>query len=185
MAVVIALVGEAGSGKDSIADVLCEKFDFERHAFAEPLKKSCQEIFGFTDEQLHDRNKKEEVDEEWSRSPREMFQQVGTLLREIDEDVWLKIMQKKLKKAQEKNKDVVVTDCRYENEARFLRSEHDAILVRVVRPQNEAATSHNQHTSETQQLEIDCDFTVVNDGTLKDLKEKTTAFLLEIVDKKL
>ena len=38
-----------GSGKDSIADVMCERhINFKKMKFAEPLYKSIQEIFGLT-----------------------------------------------------------------------------------------------------------------------------------------
>ena len=182
MALVVALVGEAGAGKDSIADVLTQKFDFERLAFASPLKKACKEVFGLTDKQLHDRDEKEKIDKFWHKSPRELFQQVGTLMKQVDEDVWLNSLLRHADALVANKKDVVVTDCRYKNEEQALRDQYNAIIVRVVRPDNTAGTTHSEHTSETEQHSIDADFTVCNDSSLEDLQRKVSTLLLEIID---
>lgn len=42
----------AGSGKDTVAARLAEKHQFVSVALADPMKRFCKEIFGFTDEQL-------------------------------------------------------------------------------------------------------------------------------------
>ena len=183
MALVVALVGEAGAGKDSIADVLTQKFDFERLAFASPLKKACKEVFGLTDKQLHDRDEKEKIDKFWHKSPRELFQQVGTLMKQVDEDVWLNSLLRHADALVANKKDVVVTDCRYKNEEQALRDQYNAIIVRVIRADNTAGTAHCEHTSETEQHNIRADFTVCNDGTLQDLQLKVSALMLEIIDK--
>lgn len=45
----IALSGRAGSGKNTVADMLGGK----QFSFAEPLKRICKEVFDFTDAQLY------------------------------------------------------------------------------------------------------------------------------------
>lgn len=42
----------AGAGKDAAADRLVEKHKFVRIGLADPLKRICQDVFQFTDEQL-------------------------------------------------------------------------------------------------------------------------------------
>jgi hypothetical protein len=49
---IVAFLGKAGVGKDTAADYLCKKYDFTKVAFADPMKRFCQEIFDFTYEQL-------------------------------------------------------------------------------------------------------------------------------------
>ena len=39
--VIIGLVGKAGAGKDSVADVLVEELDFVKAGFADPLRRMC------------------------------------------------------------------------------------------------------------------------------------------------
>jgi hypothetical protein len=45
-------MGLAGSGKDTVADIICEQTDGIKMALADPLKEFCQKVFLFSDEQL-------------------------------------------------------------------------------------------------------------------------------------
>lgn len=49
---IIGLLGQAGSGKDTVADILVKDHGFAKVAFADPLKRICKDVFDFTDEQL-------------------------------------------------------------------------------------------------------------------------------------
>jgi hypothetical protein len=48
----VGICGNAGSGKDTVADHLCKKHGFVKVALADPLKRICKDVFDFTDEQL-------------------------------------------------------------------------------------------------------------------------------------
>jgi hypothetical protein len=48
----IAIAGLAGSGKDTTADFLVRNHGFVKVAFADPMKRFCKEVFGFTAAQL-------------------------------------------------------------------------------------------------------------------------------------
>ena len=50
--ILIGITGRRGSGKDTVADRLVEKFKFEKYSIAAPLKKAIQNLFGFTHGQL-------------------------------------------------------------------------------------------------------------------------------------
>lgn len=49
---IIGVCGKAGSGKDTIADILVRDLGFVKVAFADPLKRICKDVYDFTDEQL-------------------------------------------------------------------------------------------------------------------------------------
>ncbi len=49
---IIGMTGLAGSGKDTVADILVRDHAFAKVALADPLKRICKEVFQFTDEQL-------------------------------------------------------------------------------------------------------------------------------------
>jgi len=49
----IVLSGEAGAGKDSLAQLLCKEYGWELFSLAAPLKRFAGDMFGFTDEQLY------------------------------------------------------------------------------------------------------------------------------------
>lgn len=67
---IIGVCGKAGSGKDTIADILVRDHGFVKVAFADPLKRVCQEIFEFTTEQLWGpSDKRNEPDFRYCRTP--------------------------------------------------------------------------------------------------------------------
>ena len=49
---IIGISGKAGSGKDTVADILAKEFGFVKCGLADPLKRIAREVFCFTDEQL-------------------------------------------------------------------------------------------------------------------------------------
>ena len=48
----LGIVGRAGSGKDTVADILVRDHGFVKVACADPLKRICRDTYGFTDSQL-------------------------------------------------------------------------------------------------------------------------------------
>jgi hypothetical protein len=50
---IIGIAGKAGAGKSTAARVLVSEFGFVELAFADKLKKICQEVYGFSDDQLY------------------------------------------------------------------------------------------------------------------------------------
>jgi len=65
---IIGITGKAGAGKDTAADVLVERFNFVKVALADPLKRICQEVFDFSDEQLWGPSeKRNEPDQRYQR----------------------------------------------------------------------------------------------------------------------
>lgn len=64
----IVLSGEAGAGKDAVADVLVGGHGYEKFSLSEEMKLFCQRVFGWTDDQLwgpsHFRNA---PDPKWAR----------------------------------------------------------------------------------------------------------------------
>lgn len=65
---IIGICGLSRSGKDTSADTLVDKHHFVRVAFADPMKRFCMEIFGFTEDQLWG-DKKNEPDTRYRRGP--------------------------------------------------------------------------------------------------------------------
>ena len=72
----IDITGYKRSGKDTAGEYFVKQ-GYIKYAFAGPLKKACQEIFMFTDEQTEG-NEKEKYDERWNISARKVFQIFGT-----------------------------------------------------------------------------------------------------------
>jgi len=121
--VVIGVCGAIGAGKDTVANILVDKFGFKRVAFADKLKEACRIIYGFSDEQLYGTQaQKEAIDPYWGVSPRSLMQRTGTqaLRNVIDNDVWVKALMQTL--LQSGGGRFVISDCRFENEVKMVHS---------------------------------------------------------------
>ena len=60
--ILIGLSGKKGSGKDTVAEFLIKHHNFTRIAFADPIKDIGTAVFGWTHEQMNDRELKEKID---------------------------------------------------------------------------------------------------------------------------
>lgn len=162
---IIGLVGKKQVGKDTVAQYLVNYYDFIQHAYAAPLKKACQVLFLLESEQLHVNRLKEQTDPRWGKTPREMMQLVGTDLfrQHVDQDFWVKHMEHWLNEHTDKNKNIVISDVRFQNEADLIRKK-GGVLWLIERD----TVFHDNHQSETQHIHH-IDTTIVNNTSLDDL----------------
>ncbi len=87
---IIGLAGVARSGKDTAASILLSLPDVAAFALADPLKLGCQALFGLTEDQTWNDFLKEKHIDLWQKSPRQLFQEVGTdWMRSYNPDFWL------------------------------------------------------------------------------------------------
>ena len=79
---ILGLLGPAGSGKDLVADFFIKK-GFAKVAYADPMKRFVQKLFGFTEAQLwgpsKERNKTVDIDDAW------WFGAIGKMPIAVDE----------------------------------------------------------------------------------------------------
>lgn len=88
---ILGLAAKARSGKDTAASILLAQPSVKAYALADPLKRGCQALFALTNAQAWDDTLKEIPLDAWGRSPRELFQLVGTeWMRAYDPLHWLK-----------------------------------------------------------------------------------------------
>ena len=144
----IGLSGKARVGKDTVAGYLEDHFGFKRVAFADSLKRACREIFHLSERQLYG-DMKEVEDPFWHDTPRNILQMVGTecLRRGYEEDVWVRSLERTIQLGGGAEKNWVVTDVRFPNEARAVKS-WGGKLVLVDRP-DAPTIATNKHASET------------------------------------
>jgi len=143
----LAFIGKKRSGKDTAADFLVREFSYTRLAFADDLKRMAVETDPYvpTVPGVTVRLSVLIADVGWEyakdRYPevRRLLQHMGQTVREIDPDFWIRPVMRRVKTAQAWNLPVVVTDCRYLNEAEALRAAGFK-LVRITRPRGMAFT---------------------------------------------
>jgi len=139
----IGLVGKAGVGKTTIANILVEKYGFVRLSFAAKLKEVAAEILGRPVDKSKDRL---------------FLQSLGELGRMFDTSMWIRHVWRELHKLP-KDANVVIDDVRYLNEAEFLR-DHGFVLVRLYGRGYSLDPELATHASEIEQDQIKVDYEV-------------------------
>jgi len=180
---IIGITGRKFNGKDTIANHLRDRYDYQQIAFAEPLKESCRVLFGFNDEQLYG-SLKETSDPNWyNLTPRQVLQYMGTdimrnqmtnLSKEFEDKFWIKCVENKIKKILSENPNVciVISDVRFPNEVEMIKK-LGGTVIRVKRPNIENNNTFSAHASENMIDELPVDYELINDTTREELYYKT------------
>lgn len=202
---IIGVLGFAGSGKGTVADILVGK-GFKKESFADPVKDAVAAIFGWERSMLEgdtpeSREFREKQDDFWSDklgysvTPRYMLQLMGTEAGRdtFHPDIWIHSLMNRASK----NKNTVIADVRFPNEIDAIK-EAGGFLVRVKRgpePEWYECAYHdngshrmaaplmkirypNVHVSEWAWIgNSNIEYLIPNEGTLDDLHEETEKFL--------
>jgi hypothetical protein len=170
----IGIHGPLNGGKDTVAEfiywmdrTISGPSRWSKYAFAKPVKEACKVMFGFTDEQMNDRVLKEQVDPFWGFTPRKSMQQLGTeygrdMLRK---DVWIKRAELETKNNLAEGIGTIITDVRFENEAEWVRSQPNSILIFLETPGLKRDEKYN-HGSESGIKRLPEDKLIINDKSL-------------------
>ena len=173
---ILGVAGPKNSGKDTFAN------HFSKHvpncvirAFAEPVKRVCQQLFLLSDAQLYDMQAKETLDERWGLTPRQMFQQVGTdyVRRQLDPNFWLKHFELWYRELPEGTM-VVVPDVRFQNEVDLIHSLGGKVVY-IYRPFSHGVDAHESEVSATELDQVD--YTINNCGSLGQYLQRIDIFL--------
>jgi dephospho-CoA kinase len=178
----IALCGKLRSGKSLAANHLHIRHGFDEVAFGDALKRTVNEVFPW----MVGPNK-----------PRSLLQNYGQLMRSIDENVWIKHVERAIKGKIDFRVSmgaeaigIVLTDVRQQNEVDWCRA-NGFTIIRVTAPDEvrigraiEAGDNFSVHDlAHSTELEIDnftVDYTLENNGTVDELKAKIDTVLEEI-----
>ena len=161
---IILISGAAGSGKDTVAGFLQEKFTKEGYRvlithFADLVKHVAQSFCGWNGiKDIHGRS---------------VLQIVGTdIVRRWDEDYWVNFIIDMLTLFGGQYDYVLIPDARFPNEVSKIKEKWpDTIHLRVDRKQFKTHLTEEQqhHASETALSSIMPDIWIHNDGDLADL----------------
>ena len=111
----IALIGEAGSGKDFIAELMVGYFGFKRYAFADPIKTIAAEYFPH-------------LYGDGSVKNRKLLIGIGESFRELYSEVWVDYLISEIDRTNPER--IVVTDVRRQNEYEALKAD-GFVFVRI------------------------------------------------------
>lgn len=186
---IIGICGLQGSGKDTLGNILVEKYGFKKLSYAGVLKDIVSILFGWPRDMVEGATKesrewREQVDTWWANrlnmpnlTPRYVLQYFGTDLfrNHFHTDIWVAAVEKQL----QMYPNVVITDCRFPNEIAMLKA-NGARMIKITRGElpmwfqlyeaDEIIIPNNIHPSEYLWIKQSFDYDVKNDGTIKDLE---------------
>ena len=174
---IIGLAGGKGCGKSTVAKIIAKRYDYERISFATPIKDMLR-VLGLGDAELYDPTIKEIPLDEYGKSPRELLQSLGTAWGRmlVSGDVWIRALKKQINP----DKNYVIDDVRFDNEAIFVRERGAVIHV-----ERHSIVNNDSHISEAGISEEFIDKTIKNIscyesdlelevlGTMEDIKHGT------------
>lgn len=163
---VILISGKAQNGKDTVAELMRKTLAESKRRvlvthYADLLKYICKNYFGW------DGNKDE--------NGRRMLQYVGTdVIRKQNPTLWVDFVAMILTYFCENWDYVIIPDCRFPDEITNMANKgFDVIHLRVVRYNFDTTLTEEQqnHPSETALDDVEPDYYIKNNGTLKDLEK--------------
>lgn len=178
----IGIMGAAGAGKDTLAYQLQMRDAYEIYRMADPIKRMIEAAFHVKPQLWDDRERKEAPIPWLGRSPRYLAQTLGTEWgRElVHPDVWVKLAKGRWHHVNAQGKGrLVIPDIRFANEVDWVRSE-GGVLVKLVRDV-ERDMDNAGHVSELGAATLDADATVVNNGTVDELRQAMWDVVLRVV----
>ena len=188
---IIGICGFQSSGKDTIAKLLINEYGFKKLSFASALKDIVAIMFGWSRDKLEgltkeDREWRETIDTWWADklqipqlTPRYVLQYIATDLfrNHFHPEIWITIVEKQLIHYN----NIVITDCRFENEINLL-IKYGAKIIKVYRNLDEWVFKYklgynveevkNLHASEIEWIRCHGDYEITNNGTTDELYEK-------------
>ncbi len=179
---IVGIHGRKGHGKNTTADILTEILggytsgEIKQYAFADPLKRGLQTMFGLTDEQVFG-GEKEPVIPWLGKSPRQLLQTLGTEWgrTHVHSNVWVDATLQRIDT--EAPTIALITDVRFPNEAQAIRA-RQGVVWQVIRPD---LPESDGHPSEDGLDAMWINDTVHNSGTIKDLRQLVMQLVSRLV----
>jgi hypothetical protein len=173
------------SGKSTIAEYIVDQYGFDRIKFADPMYDmiECLARYVFCSEsdiiEYVYGNHKETPWPIVGMSTRQLLQSLGTEWGRqiVDPNIWLNIAIERIRR-RGNDARIILDDNRFKNEFQWLYEGVDNALIRIVRPNIQY---DGTHSSEGQLDNLLFDYTIVNDGTIDDLKRKADAIMDEVL----
>lgn len=167
---VVGFAGPAGCGKDTAGRILIEGYGFKHLSFAKPLKDML-EAMGCPCPATAD--EKEAIIPWLGVSWRHLGQTLGTEWgrEKVNPDIWVKIAEQRIRHLGGR---WVITDLRFENEARMVRSALNGVVAHISGRSHEMSAGTKGHVSE-KGLELrPFDARIYNAGSMQELEAQVT-----------
>jgi hypothetical protein len=193
---IIGICGLIGCGKGTVGDILVENYGFTKLSFADKLKDGVATVFNWDRAMLEgdtveSREWRETQDDFWTKetgrtiTPRLVLQEFGTdcMRHGFDDGIWVSLVKQELVKYP--NKNFVIPDVRFPNEANMIKSIHgevwrvrrgqDPVWMRMY--QDIGVEPKEVHESEWRWAKVDFNNVIYNDLGIDELKSQVKGLL--------
>jgi hypothetical protein len=174
---IIGLSGYAQSGKDTVAELLCLNYKYQRRSFADPIRHALLTLNPKLDSITHISDLIQDYGWEIAKKNpevRRLLQVLGTDVgrRMFGDKVWVKMLMDELNYEDR----VVISDVRFPNEAEAIKK-LGGVVLRINRRNHSAV---NGHTSEHALDNYMFNYVIYNDGTVDDLTDEVFMLAMEL-----
>jgi len=166
----IGLTGLAGTGKDTVRQILESEHGYHGLAFADPIRdmvKALLDRIGINHIYMTDRDLKEMPIPYIGASYRQLAQTLGDWGRGINHDFFVGMSQERIGIMSYKHDKIVVSDVRFLNEADMITR----MGGQIWRVQRDIAEPVRPHISEQTVALIHAPITIHNNGSIDDLRQ--------------
>tara|TARA_B100000035_G_scaffold196985_1_gene168337 strand:- start:368 stop:979 length:612 start_codon:yes stop_codon:yes gene_type:complete len=193
---IIGICGLIGCGKGTVGDILVDDYGFTKLSFADKLKDGVATVFNWDRAMLEgdtveSREWRETQDDFWTRetgrtiTPRLVLQEFGTdcMRHGFDDGIWVSLVKQELVKYP--NKNFVIPDVRFPNEANMIKSIHgevwrvrrgqDPVWMRMY--QDIGVEPKDVHESEWRWAKVDFNNIIYNDLGIDELRSQVKGLL--------
>ena len=193
---IIGICGLIGCGKGTVGDILVDDYGFTKLSFADKLKDGVATVFNWDRAMLEgdtveSREWRETQDDFWTRetgrtiTPRLVLQEFGTdcMRHGFDDGIWVSLVKQELVK--HPNKNFVIPDVRFPNEANMIKSIHgevwrvrrgqDPVWMRMY--QDIGVEPKDVHESEWRWAKVDFNHIIYNDLGIEELRSQVKGLL--------
>lgn len=177
---IFLIAGYAGSGKDTLADIVsCSFLNFNRFAFADELKTFTAEKHGFNKILCYNQESKKQIVYS-DLTVRDLLIKEALFKRKQDPDIWVDKVVEKIKLRCNKDSNVIIPDFRYPNEYNRLKNvfNNDNIITVLVK---RFSKSNVDDVSETSLDTFKFDKIIENTADLKTLRYNVLMYFNEVL----
>tara|TARA_B100000683_G_scaffold276441_1_gene330470 strand:- start:2269 stop:2880 length:612 start_codon:yes stop_codon:yes gene_type:complete len=193
---IIGICGLIGCGKGTVGDILVDDYGFTKLSFADKLKDGVATVFNWDRAMLEgdtveSREWRESQDDFWTKetgrtiTPRLVLQEFGTdcMRKGFDNGIWVSLVKQEL--VRYPNKNFVIPDVRFPNEANMIKSIHgevwrvrrgqDPVWMRMY--QDIGVEPKDVHESEWRWAKVDFNHVIYNDLGIEELRSQVKGLL--------
>jgi cytidylate kinase len=176
---ILACSGKLGSGKNELCKIITTEYPqylFQTKAFADKLKRIVSDITGMPIRFLYSQEGKNIFIDEYNMTLGQMLQSVGTKMKEIDSNIWVKSLMCDYSINTFRNDDYsnwLISDLRFKNELQSC-IDNKSFLVRIEGDPKKTRENSKRDLNHVSEIDLDdftgWDYIVNNNGSLDDLR---------------